>query len=127
MLTVSGFGAAFSSKLPKNELCPLRRSEITLAAPASGFSSAAGKPSPAAQSGEWLTVKMRYKDPGTEASKLLSQALTGVNSPNQNQLTQLRMGIMHPTTEFVGNALASAAWDLGDQKDPKARARHSQS
>ena len=46
----------------------------------------------------------------------LSQALTGVNSPNQNQLTQLRMGIMHPTTEFVGNALASAAWDLGDQK-----------
>jgi Ca-activated chloride channel family protein len=36
-----------------------------------------GKPSPAANSGEWLTVKMRYKDPGTEASKLLGQALSG--------------------------------------------------
>ena len=46
-----------------------------------------------------------------EDGTLLSQALTGVNSPNQNQLTQLRMGIMHPTTDFVGNALASAAWD----------------
>ena len=35
------------------------------------------KPSKAADSGEWLTVKLRYKDPDAETSKLLSQPLTG--------------------------------------------------
>jgi Ca-activated chloride channel family protein len=37
----------------------------------------ASKPSEAADSGEWLTVKLRYKDPDAETSKLLSQPLTG--------------------------------------------------
>jgi Ca-activated chloride channel family protein len=35
------------------------------------------KPSKAADSGEWLTVKLRYKDPDAQTSKLLSQPLTG--------------------------------------------------
>ncbi|HTU20701.1 MAG TPA: VWA domain-containing protein [Gemmataceae bacterium] len=35
------------------------------------------KPSKAADNGEWLTVKLRYKDPEAETSKLLSQVLTG--------------------------------------------------
>jgi Ca-activated chloride channel homolog len=35
------------------------------------------KPSKAADSGEWLTVKMRYKDPDAETSRLLSKPLTG--------------------------------------------------
>jgi Ca-activated chloride channel family protein len=33
--------------------------------------------SPAGESDEWLTVKLRYKDPGAEKSRLLSQALGG--------------------------------------------------
>src|SRR5262249_55239639 len=37
----------------------------------------APRPSPAADSDEWLTVKLRYKDPEAEQSKLLSQALGG--------------------------------------------------
>ncbi len=35
------------------------------------------KPSKAADNGEWLTVKLRYKDPDSETSKLLSKPLTG--------------------------------------------------
>jgi Ca-activated chloride channel family protein len=35
------------------------------------------KPSNAADSGEWLTVKLRYKDPDAETSKLLSKPLFG--------------------------------------------------
>jgi Ca-activated chloride channel family protein len=34
-------------------------------------------PAKAADGGEWLTVKMRYKDPDAETSKLLTQALEG--------------------------------------------------
>jgi Ca-activated chloride channel family protein len=34
-------------------------------------------PSKAADNGEWLTVKLRYKDPDAETSKLLSKPLTG--------------------------------------------------
>lgn len=34
-------------------------------------------PSKAADNGEWLTVKLRYKDPDSETSKLLSKPLTG--------------------------------------------------
>ncbi len=34
-------------------------------------------PSKAADNGEWLTVKLRYKDPEAESSKLLSQPLKG--------------------------------------------------
>jgi anti-sigma-K factor RskA len=48
--------------------------------------------------------------------RLGQQPLTGENSPNQNQNPQLRVGIMHPTTEFVGNVSASAAWDIAGQK-----------
>jgi Ca-activated chloride channel family protein len=36
-----------------------------------------GKPAAAADSGEWLTVKLRYKDPEADTSKLLSQPLAG--------------------------------------------------
>jgi Ca-activated chloride channel family protein len=35
------------------------------------------KASPAAQSDEWLTVNLRYKDPEADTSKLLSQVLAG--------------------------------------------------
>jgi Ca-activated chloride channel family protein len=35
------------------------------------------KPTRTADSDEWLTVKLRYKDPDAETSKLLSQPLTG--------------------------------------------------
>ncbi|HTU92041.1 MAG TPA: VWA domain-containing protein [Gemmataceae bacterium] len=34
-------------------------------------------PTKAADNGEWLTVKLRYKDPDAETSKLLSKSLTG--------------------------------------------------
>jgi Ca-activated chloride channel family protein len=34
-------------------------------------------PAPASKSDEWLTVKLRYKDPSAETSKLLSQSLRG--------------------------------------------------
>jgi Ca-activated chloride channel family protein len=34
-------------------------------------------PSKAADNREWLTVKLRYKDPAAETSKLLSKPLTG--------------------------------------------------
>lgn len=46
----------------------------------------------------------------------LGEALTGVNAPSQNQLTELRVGIMRPTVDALANAVASAAWDLGEQK-----------
>jgi TolA-binding protein len=48
--------------------------------------------------------------------RLGQQPLTGENTPEQAQLTQLRVGLMHPTAEFVGNASGSAAWDLGEQR-----------
>jgi Ca-activated chloride channel family protein len=35
------------------------------------------KPTPAADSDEWLTVKLRYKDPESDTSKLLSRSLSG--------------------------------------------------
>jgi hypothetical protein len=46
----------------------------------------------------------------------LNDALNGVNSPNQNQLTQLRLGIMHPTPDGPSTAAGGAAWDLTQQK-----------
>lgn len=38
----------------------------------------AAAPAKAAASGEWLTVKLRYKDPDAETSKLLEQSLTAL-------------------------------------------------
>ncbi len=35
------------------------------------------RPTPQANSGEWLTVKLRYKDPDADVSRLQSQPLTG--------------------------------------------------
>ncbi|MGH7172853.1 MAG: vWA domain-containing protein, partial [Gemmataceae bacterium] len=37
----------------------------------------ATKPAKAANNGEWLTAKLRYKEPDAETSKLLQQSLTG--------------------------------------------------
>lgn len=38
----------------------------------------ASKPSASADKGEWLTMKLRYKDPEAETSELLQQSLTGI-------------------------------------------------
>jgi hypothetical protein len=45
----------------------------------------------------------------------LNEALNGVNTP-QNQLTQLRLGLMHPTPDGPPTAAGGAAWDLTAQK-----------
>jgi len=46
----------------------------------------------------------------------LNESLTGVNAPQQNQLLQLRLGVLNPTPEGPPNAAGSAAWDLAAQR-----------
>jgi Ca-activated chloride channel homolog len=64
------------------------------------------KPSKAADNGEWLTVKLRYKDPGAETSKLLSQPLKG---------EPLKLSQMPPDLQFA-SAVAAFGMLLRDSE-----------
>jgi Ca-activated chloride channel family protein len=83
-------------------------------------------PAKAAEGPEWLTVKLRYKDPSAETSRLLSQPLTGAPSPVARLPEDFRFassvaafGMLLRNSEYRGDAtyeqvrqLASTA--LGD-------------
>jgi Ca-activated chloride channel family protein len=77
------------------------------------------KPSKAADNGEWLTVKLRYKDPDAETSKLLSQPLTGAPATLARMPVDFRFasavasfGMLLRNSEYRGKATYSGVRQL---------------
>lgn len=89
-------------------------------------------PAPRANSDEWLTVKLRYKDPDadteTDASKLIAQPLTGKVRPLAEAPEDFRfaaavaeLGLLLRNSEYKGAATYSVVKELartGLGKDP---------
>jgi anti-sigma-K factor RskA len=46
----------------------------------------------------------------------LNSEVSGVNSPNQNRMAQLRIGLLLPTPDGPATATASAVYDIAEQK-----------
>jgi Ca-activated chloride channel family protein len=77
------------------------------------------KPSKATDSGEWLTVKLRYKDPDAETSKLLSQPLTGTPLTLSQMPQDFRFasavasfGMLLRNSEYRGTATYAGVYKL---------------
>jgi Ca-activated chloride channel family protein len=86
-------------------------------------------PAKAADSDEWLTVKLRYKDPDAETSKLLQQPLTGKPGELASMPEDFRFassvaafGLLLRNSEYRGDATYSrvrrfAAGALGEDRN----------
>ena len=80
---------------------------------------------PAAKTAELMTVKVRYKDPGSATSKLLSQAVADVRPPLTETSTDFRFAAAvaefalllrdspHKGTASIGNVIAQARGGVG--------------
>jgi Ca-activated chloride channel family protein len=81
----------------------------------------AAAPAKAAASGEWLTVKLRYKDPEAETSKLLEQSLTAIPAEIANMPEDFRFasavaafGMLLRHSEYRGQASYRLVRSLAD-------------